>query len=181
MMRACHKNTCPAGIATQEPELRKLFTGRPEYVVNFMRMLAREVREHMAHLGIRKMDDLIGRSDLLEVNDAITFWKAKGLDFSRIFFRPEADPREVRKTTAVKHDLHKTLDQKILPLVRETLETARPVTVSLPIRNVHRAVGTIVSGHIARQYGGRASRTTLSRCAFRAPPGRASAPSAARA
>jgi glutamate synthase domain-containing protein 2/glutamate synthase domain-containing protein 1/glutamate synthase domain-containing protein 3 len=155
MMRACHKNTCPAGIATQEPELRKLFTGRPEYVVNFMRMLARETREYMAQIGIRKVDDLIGRSDLLEVNDAIIFWKAKGLDFSNIFCRAEADPKEVRKTTVVKHDLHKTLDHKIVPLVRETLETARPVTVTLPIRNVHRAVGTIVSGNIARQYGSR--------------------------
>jgi glutamate synthase domain-containing protein 2/glutamate synthase domain-containing protein 1/glutamate synthase domain-containing protein 3 len=155
MMRACHKNTCPAGIATQEPELRKLFTGQPEHVVNFMRMLAREAREYMAQIGIRKVDDLIGRCDLLEMNEAITFWKAQGLDFSRIFSRPEADPKEVRKTTAVKHDLHKTLDHKIVPLVRETLETARPVTVTLPIRNVHRAVGTIVSGNIARQYGGR--------------------------
>ncbi len=153
MMRACHKNTCPAGIATQEPDLRKLFTGRPEYVVDFMRMLAREAREYMARLGIRKVDDLVGRSDLLEFNDAITFWKAKGLDFSSIFYRPEAEPQDVRKTTVVKHDLHKTLDRKIVPLVRETLETARPVNVNLPIRNVHRAVGTIVSGNIARQYG----------------------------
>ena len=155
MMRACHKNTCPAGIATQEPELRQLFTGKSEHVVTFMRMIARETREHMARLGISKMDDLIGRSDLLEANDAIDFWKAKGLVLSRIFHRPEADPREVRKTTAVKHDLHKTLDQKIVPLVRESIETAHPVTVSLPIRNVHRAVGTIVSGHVARAYGGK--------------------------
>jgi glutamate synthase domain-containing protein 2/glutamate synthase domain-containing protein 1/glutamate synthase domain-containing protein 3 len=155
MMRACHKNTCPVGIATQEPELRKLFTGKPEYVANFMHMLAREVREYMAQIGIKKMDDLIGRCDLLEVNDAVTFWKAKGLDFSRVFTRAEADPKEVRKTTVVKHDLYKTLDHKIVPLVRETLETARPVTVTMPIRNVHRAVGTIVSGNIARQYGSR--------------------------
>jgi len=155
MMRACHKNTCPAGIATQEPDLRSLFTGRPEYVVNFMRMIAREVREFMAELGIKKIDDLIGRSDLLEVNQAVTFWKAKGLDFSKIFHRPDADPKDVRKTTVVKHDLHKTLDRKIVPLVRETLETARPVTVALPIRNIHRAVGTIVSGNVARQYGGK--------------------------
>ena len=155
MMRACHKNTCPAGVATQDPELRKLFTGKPDYVMNFLRMIAREAREHMARLGIRNMDDLIGRSDLLEVNDAITFWKAKGLDFSKIFHRPEADPKDMRKTTAQPHDLDKALDQKILPLVREAIETARPVTVSLPIRNVHRTVGTIVSGHIARRYGGK--------------------------
>ncbi len=155
MMRACHKNTCPAGIATQEPDLRSLFAGKPEYVVNFMRMIAREAREFMAELGIAKVDDLIGRSDLLEVNQAVTFWKARGLDFSKIFYRPQAGPTEVRKTTAVKHDLHKTLDRKMVPLVRETLETARPVTITLPIRNIHRAVGTIVSGNIARQYGGK--------------------------
>jgi len=155
MMRACHKNTCPAGIATQEPDLRKLFTGKPEYVVNFMMMVARETREYMARLGISRLDDLIGRSDLLEVNDAIDFWKAKGLDFGAIFHRAEAEPQEVRKSTAVKHDLRKTLDHKIVPLVREAIDTARPVNVSMRIRNVHRGVGTIVSGHVARSHGGK--------------------------
>jgi glutamate synthase (NADPH/NADH) large chain len=153
MMRACHKNTCPAGIATQEPELRRLFSGRPEHIVSFMRMVARETREHMARLGISNMDDLIGRSDLLEAYDATDFWKARGLDFSAIFHRPQANREEVRKTTAVKHDLHETLDYKIVPRVREAIDTARPVNVSMPIRNVHRAVGTMISGHVARAYG----------------------------
>ena len=93
-----------------------LFSGKPEYVVNFLTMVAREAREHMAQLGFRRMDDLVGRSDLLEVNDAITFWKAKGLDFSKILYRPEARPHEVRGTEPQKHDLDDGLDNEILPL-----------------------------------------------------------------
>jgi glutamate synthase domain-containing protein 2/glutamate synthase domain-containing protein 1/glutamate synthase domain-containing protein 3 len=154
MMRACHKNTCPAGVATQDPDLRALFAGKPDYVVNYLTMVAREAREYMAQLGIRRLDDLVGRSDLLEVNDAVTFWKAKGLDFSRILHRPEAAPNEVRNTEPQKHDLDKAYDNEILPLVAEAIETGRPVTLNLPIRNVHRTVGTKVSGEIARRYGG---------------------------
>ena len=155
MMRACHKNTCPAGIATQDPDLRALFGGKPDYVVNYLTMVAREAREHMARLGIRKLDELVGRSDLLEVNDAITFWKAKGLDFSKILHRPEAAPHEVRNTEQQKHDLDKAYDNEILPLVAGAIETQQPVTLRLPIRNVHRTVGTMVSGEVARRYGGK--------------------------
>ena len=154
MMRACHKNTCPAGIATQEPELRKLFSGKPAYVVNYMKMVAREAREYMAQLGIRQLDDLVGRSDMLELNEAIDFWKAQGLDFSTIFYRPDADPEAVRKTTHAKHDLTKTLDHKILPKVKEAIEKGTPVEVSLTVHNVNRGVGTIVSGEVARKHGG---------------------------
>ncbi len=154
MMRACHKNTCPAGVATQDPELRAFFGGKPDYVVNYLTMVAREAREYMAQLGIRNVDELVGRSDLLEVNDAITFWKAKGLDFSKILYRPEAAPHKVRHTEQQKHDLDKAYDNEILPLVAGALETQRPVAVSLPIRNVHRTVGTMVSGEVARRYGG---------------------------
>ncbi len=155
MMRACHKNTCPAGIATQDPDLRALFGGKPDYVVNYLTMVAREAREYMAQLGIRKLDELVGRSDLLEVNDAITFWKAKGLDLSKILYRPEAAPHEVRNTEQQKHDLDKAYDNEILPLVAGALETQQPVTLTLPIRNVHRTVGTMVSGEVARRYGGK--------------------------
>jgi glutamate synthase domain-containing protein 2/glutamate synthase domain-containing protein 1/glutamate synthase domain-containing protein 3 len=154
MMRACHKNTCPAGVATQDPDLRSLFRGRPDYVVNYLTMVAREVREHMARLGVRHLDDLVGRSDLLEVNEAVTFWKTKGLDLSRILYRPEAGPSEVRNTEPQRHDLDKALDNQILPLVADAIETGNPVTLRLPIRNVHRTVGTMVSGTIAKRYGG---------------------------
>jgi glutamate synthase domain-containing protein 2/glutamate synthase domain-containing protein 1/glutamate synthase domain-containing protein 3 len=154
MMRCCHRNTCPVGVATQDPELRKLFTGKPDHVVNFLTMVAREAREHMALLGIRKMDDLVGRSDLLEFNNAITFWKAQGLDFSKVFYRPDAGPLDVRQTTAQQHDLDTALDYEILPKVRGAIETLQPVAVDMPIRNVHRTVGTIISSHIARRHGG---------------------------
>jgi len=154
MMRSCHKNTCPVGVATQDPELRRLFMGRPEYVVEFFTMIARETREHMARLGIRRVDDLVGRADLLELNEAITFWKARGLDFSKILHLPQADRAEIRNTTAQNHSFENALDLQILPQVEEAIETQRPVTIRLPIRNVHRTAGTIISSRIARKYGG---------------------------
>jgi glutamate synthase domain-containing protein 2/glutamate synthase domain-containing protein 3 len=155
MMRCCHKNTCAMGIATQEPELRRLFVGRPEHVVNYLTMVAREARSYMAQLGVRRVDDLVGRSDFLEMDETITFWKARKLDFSRIFHRVDAGPSEVRRTRSQQHELASSLDNQILPLVEEAIETGRPVTVDLPIRNVHRATGTLVSSRIARKYGGR--------------------------
>jgi len=155
MMRACHKNTCPAGIATQDPDLRALFTGKPDYVVNYLTMVAREAREYMARLGVRTIDELVGRSDLLEESDTVTFWKAQGLDLSKILYRPDAAPHEVRNTEPQKHDLDKAYDNEILPLVADSLETQQPVTLVLPIRNVHRTVGTMISGEIARRYGGK--------------------------
>ena len=155
MMRCCHKNTCPVGIATQDPDLRKHFMGRPEYVVNFLTMVAREAREYMAQLGIRRVDDLVGRADLLQMNEAITFWKARHLDFSRIFHRVDAPPEEMRCTGSQDHELETSLDNQILPLVEKAIETGTPATVDLPIRNVHRATGTIVSGRIARLHGGK--------------------------
>ncbi len=155
LMRCCHKNTCPVGVATQDPELRKLFSGKPEYVQRFLTMVARETREWMARLGFRRMDDMIGRSDLLEMNRAIEFWKAKGLDLSKIFYRPDAGPDEVRRTVAQNHELDTSLDHQILPLVTDAIETLQSATVSLPIRNVHRTVGTMISSRIARKYGGK--------------------------
>ncbi len=155
MMRCCHKNTCPVGIATQDPDLRALFTGKPEYVVNFLTMVAREARGYMARLGIRRMDDLVGRSDLLEMDDAITFWKARNLDLSRIFHQVDAPREEMRRTTAQQHELDQALDHRILPQVEDSIETLAPVSVESPIRNVDRTVGTIISGRIARRHGGK--------------------------
>jgi len=153
MMRSCHKNTCPVGVGTQDPQLRKLFVGRADHVVNFMLMLAEEVREHMAALGIRDMDDLIGRSDLLEMNPAIDFWKARGLDFSKIFHHPPSSSGEARCTLSQDHGLDGALDHKIIPKVKKAIETERPVTVEQPIHNVDRTVGTLVSCEIVRKYG----------------------------
>ena len=152
MMRKCHQNTCPVGVATQDPALRKLFKGRPEYLVNFFRFIALELREIMAQLGLRTLDEMVGRSDLLEMNDAISFNKARGLDYSRILFRPESDG-PFHCTKAQNHGLEDALDRQLLPQVLPAIEARRPVELSSPIRNVHRTVGTMIAGEIARRYG----------------------------
>ncbi|MFB3819265.1 MAG: glutamate synthase large subunit [Candidatus Methylomirabilales bacterium] len=156
MMRVCHLNTCPVGVATQDPELRKRFTGKPEHVENFFRFLAQEVRELMARLGFRTMDEMIGRVDRLDVRRAVDHWKARGLDFSRILHRPEAPPHvATRRVQAQDHGLDRALDQELLGLCRDALEHGRPVAHTLPIRNVHRTVGTILGSEITRRHGGR--------------------------
>jgi glutamate synthase (NADPH/NADH) large chain len=153
MMRKCHKNTCPVGVATQDPELRKRYAGKPEHIQNFMLMIAEEAREHLARLGFRTLTEAVGRSDLLETAEAVEFWKARGLDYSRIFARPQAAPEEYRCTRAQDHGLETALDHAILPRVAAAIETGRPVDLSLPIRNVHRTVGALVSSRIAKRYG----------------------------
>jgi len=153
MMRKCHKNTCPVGIATQDPELRKLYTGKPEHVVNFMMMVAEEAREYMAQLGIRTIDELVSRSDLLEMNEAINFWKTEGVDLSSILYRPEAKPDEIKKSIEQDHGLDQALDRQILPKVESAIENKEAVNLELPIRNVHRTVGTMTSNRIAKKYG----------------------------
>jgi len=155
MMRVCHLDTCPTGIATQNPELRKNFNGDPQYVVNFMRFIAQEVRELMAELGFRTINEMIGRSDRLEVRRAINHWKAKGLDFSEVLYRPDqAD--EGRNYCQVKqdHGLEKTLDKRILlDICRPALEKGLPVNVTLPIHNVNRVAGTMLGSEVTRRYG----------------------------
>jgi glutamate synthase domain-containing protein 3 len=152
-MRKCHLNNCPVGVATQDPTLRKRYRGKPEYVERFCYLMAEEVREYMAQLGFRKLDDLIGRSDLLEMNEAIGFWKARGLDFSRIFHRVPAGPDEGRRTISQKHGLEGALDFQLMPLVEASLKDGRKVLIESRVRNVNRTVGTIISSRIARQYG----------------------------
>ena len=155
MMRVCHLNTCPVGVATQDPELRKRFAGQPEHVVNFMRMIAQEVREIMAQLGFKQMNKMIGRTDRLEVKQAIEHWKARGLDFSRILFQPEV-PTDVGRfcQQAQDHGLDKAMDNTVLlKLCAPAIERKEKVTVALPIRNVHRVVGTIVGSEITRRHG----------------------------
>jgi glutamate synthase domain-containing protein 2/glutamate synthase domain-containing protein 1/glutamate synthase domain-containing protein 3 len=153
MMRKCHKNTCPVGVATQDPELRKRYTGKPEHVVNFMTFLAEEAREIMARLGFRTLDEMVGRSDVLETDEAVEFWKTKGLDFSKVFYYPEAPAEERRCTSRQEHDLAGGLDHEILPRVAEAIENGTRVRIEMPIRNVNRTVGTQVSSRIAKRYG----------------------------
>ncbi|HIE10401.1 MAG TPA: glutamate synthase subunit alpha, partial [Kiritimatiellae bacterium] len=155
MMRCCHRNTCPVGVATQDPELRRFFRGKPEHLTSYMFMVAREVRELMAQLGFRRFDDLIGRSDLLDMDPAIDFWKARGLNFSRILYRPDAPSDAVRKTAAQRHELETAIDHQILPKVRGAVEDGAPVRIEMPIRNVHRTAGTLISSHIVRRHGGK--------------------------
>ncbi len=152
MMRKCHNNTCPVGVATQDPKLRKLFSGNADYLVNFFTFIAEETREIMAQLGFRSIDEMIGRSDRLEMNDAITFWKAKGLDFSKVLYRPTTTG-PVRCMTQQDHELKSALDLTLLPKVKQALETGKPVVIEHPIRNVNRTVGTMIAGQVARKYG----------------------------
>jgi glutamate synthase (NADPH/NADH) large chain/glutamate synthase (ferredoxin) len=154
MMRACHLNTCPVGIATQDPELRKRFTGTPEHVVNFFFFVAEEAREIMASLGIRSMDELIGRSDLLEADGAIEHWKARGVDLSNILAQldlPEGTPLHcVRKQEPVLDD---ALDWELVAESKAAIEDGVPVKLERPVRNVNRCVGGILSSTIAERHG----------------------------
>ncbi|MBW2283050.1 MAG: glutamate synthase large subunit [Deltaproteobacteria bacterium] len=152
MMRKCQTNTCPVGIATQDPELRRFFNGKPEYLQNFFRMVAEEVRELMARLGFRKMDDLVGRSDLLEMNRAIEFWKSRSLDFSRIFHRPDSDG-PFRCVERQDHAIQDVLDRELISRAEKALTAKERVTMDLSIRNVNRTTGAMLSGEIAKRYG----------------------------
>ncbi|MGQ0658652.1 MAG: glutamate synthase large subunit [Chromatiales bacterium] len=155
MMRVCHLNTCPVGVATQDPRLRAKFQGQPEHVVNYFRFVAEEVREYMAKLGFRTVDEMIGRVDKLHVKAAVDHWKAKGLDFSAILNPPPATPGvAVRCVRPQDHGLEKALDvTTIVPLCRPALEEQKPVEAILRIKNTNRTVGTILGYEITRRYG----------------------------
>ncbi|MBT2582762.1 glutamate synthase large subunit [Planococcus sp. ISL-109] len=155
MMRVCHLDTCPVGIATQNPELRKKYAGEADHVANFMRFIAMETRELMAELGFRSVNEMIGRTDVLETNKAIKHWKAEGLDLSALLYQPEL-PEKVGRYATIKqdHGLKYTLDvQELLPRCSNAIETGEPVEVSTAIRNIHRATGTIIGSAITRKYG----------------------------
>lgn len=154
MMRKCHLNTCPVGVATQDPVLRKKFSGKPEHVINYFFFVAEEIRELMARLGVRKFDDLIGRADLLDTRKGIEHWKARGLDFSRIFHQPQIGPEVPRfHTESQDHGLDKALDHRLIELAGPALERGEKVTIEMPIRNINRTVGTMLSGMVAKRYG----------------------------
>ena len=147
MMRACHKDTCPVGVATQNPELRKKYAGKPEYVINFMQFIAQEVREYLAELGLRSIDEAVGRSDLLDIRRAVDHHKAAGLDLSPILHQVEPfGDQDLRCTKTQDHELDSSLDVQLIELARPALADGTPVTASLPIRNVDRTVGTML-GH----------------------------------
>jgi glutamate synthase domain-containing protein 2/glutamate synthase domain-containing protein 1/glutamate synthase domain-containing protein 3 len=154
MMRACHLNTCPVGIATQDPELRKRFRGKPEHVVNYFFFVAEEVRQHMAALGVRKFEDMVGRTDLLEADDAIEHWKARGVDLSALLAPPDAPPevprRRVRPQDPVL-DTHR--DHELIEQAMPALEHGERVQLSMKVRNRDRTVGGLLSGEVARRYG----------------------------
>jgi len=154
MMRKCHLNTCPVGVATQDPVLRARFQGKPEHVINFFFFVAEEVREYMAALGFRSFSEMIGQTEILDKSQAIDHWKAKGLDFSRIFHRPEV-PKEVAifNAEAQDHHLDKVLDRKLIELCAPAIEEKKPVKLELPIRNADRTTGAMLSGMIAKAYG----------------------------
>jgi glutamate synthase (ferredoxin) len=155
MMRACHLNTCPVGVATQDPELRRRFAGDPQHVVNFMTFIAREVREHMARLGFRTVDEMVGRSDRLEMRPAPDHWKARNLDFSRILAQPEVPADRPRhRTIAQEHNVEASLDATtLLALCAPALTEGLPVSATLPIRNVNRVVGTMLGSEVTRRWG----------------------------
>ena len=154
MMRKCHLNTCPVGVATQDPVLRKKFSGKPEYVVNFFFYIAEEVREIMAQLGIRTFDELVGRVDLLDTKQGIDHWKAKGLDFKKMFAQPlhQLNP-DKRQVTTQDHNLEKALDQDLIAKSSVALERGERVSFIHPVKNVNRTVGAMLSGRVARKYG----------------------------
>jgi glutamate synthase domain-containing protein 2/glutamate synthase domain-containing protein 3 len=155
MMRKCHLNTCPVGVATQDPELRKRFTGQPEHVVNFFFMLAEEIRELMAKLGFRTIDEMVGRVDRLDTRAAIAHWKAKGLDLSTILHKPVV-PKHVKThhESSQDHGIEESLDMTtLLDLCKPALQDRKPVKLDLPIRNINRTVGTILSSEVTRRHG----------------------------
>jgi len=155
MMRVCHLNTCPVGVATQDPELRKNFTGKAEFIVNFFRFVAEEVREYMAALGFRTVDEMIGRVDRLNVRPAVNHWKARGLDFSAILHEPEVPAGgERRRTRGQDHGLDQALDNVLIARASAALDQRIPVSIELPIANSHRTVGTMLGYEVTRRYGG---------------------------
>ncbi|MGB0573335.1 MAG: glutamate synthase large subunit [Alphaproteobacteria bacterium] len=154
MMRKCHLNTCPVGIATQDPQLRKKFTGKPEHVVNYFFYVAEEVREMMAAMGFRTVNEMIGQTDMLDTAAAVDHWKAKGLDFGKLFFKPaEAEHVDIHRTIDQDHPIKDILDRKFIEAARSAIDDGMSIQAEFPIRNTDRTAGTMLSGEIAKKYG----------------------------
>ena len=153
MMRKCHLNTCPVGVATQDPVLRKRFLGQPEHVINFFFFVAEEVRELMAKMGYRNFDEMVGQMQMLDKDAVIDHWKAQGLDFARLFHKPDPAGTSIYHTDRQDHGLEKTLDVKLIAQARAAIDRGAPVRIETPIRNVDRTTGAMLSGEVARLYG----------------------------
>ncbi|MGH7005346.1 MAG: glutamate synthase-related protein, partial [Alphaproteobacteria bacterium] len=154
MMRVCHLNTCPVGIATQDPVLRKRFTGQPEHVINYFFFIAEEVRELMAQLGFRTVDEMVGRVDRLDMRRAVEHWKAKGIDLSRLLYQPPAKPGvAIHNCEKQNHHLNRAIDNELIAAATPALERGEPVRIEREVRNVHRTVGAMLSGEVARRHG----------------------------
>jgi glutamate synthase (NADPH/NADH) large chain len=154
MMRKCHLNTCPVGVATQDPVLRAKFQGKPEHVVNYFFFVAEEARQIMAQLGIKTFNELIGRTDLLDKSKAITHWKAQGLDFSKIFYQPNVPSSEPRYQVETQdHGLEKALDHKLIAQAKPAIDRGEKVSFISPVKNLNRTVGAMLSGEVAKKYG----------------------------
>ncbi|GIG28874.1 glutamate synthase large subunit [Cellulomonas marina] len=155
MMRVCHLDTCPVGVATQNPELRARFTGKPEFVVTFFEFLAQQVREYLAALGLRSVQEAVGRVDLLDARQAVDHWKAAGLDLSPVLAAPEpAEGSTLHRSRSQDHGLERALDQQLIRLSADALERGEPVRIDLPVRNVNRTVGTMLGHEVTRRHGG---------------------------
>ncbi|MBD7981859.1 MULTISPECIES: glutamate synthase large subunit [Oerskovia] len=155
MMRVCHLDTCPVGVATQNPELRARFTGKPEFVVNFFEFIAEEVREHLARLGFRSIEEAVGHVEALDTRQAIEHWKAQGLDLAPVLEKPQPlEGSSLRNTTTQDHGLDKALDNQLIALAADALENREPVRIALPIRNVNRTVGTMLGHEVTKRYRG---------------------------
>jgi glutamate synthase (NADPH/NADH) large chain len=155
MMRKCHLNTCPVGVATQDPILRKRFTGAPEHVINYFFFVAEELRQIMAKLGFRKLDDIVGRVDLLDMRQALDHWKARGVDLSKLLYQTPAKPSvAIRVCEQQNHGLDGALDHKLIKAAKAAFsKTPRPVRITETVRNVNRTVGAMLSGEVARRHG----------------------------
>ena len=154
MMRACHLNTCPVGIATQDPELRKNFSGKPEHVVNFMHYVAEELRQIMAKLGFRNINEMVGQSQKLNMRKAINHFKAKGVDLSKILYKPKVSKKtKIYNTKSQNHNLEKVLDHKIFRSIKNAINNKIPVSLDMKIRNINRSTGAIISNEISKIYG----------------------------
>ena len=153
MMRKCHLNTCPVGVATQDPVLRKRFKGAPEHVVNYFFYVAEEVRELLAAMGYRRLDEIVGETGLLEKEAMIDHWKAKGLDFTRLFHKPDAPREETLHTRLQEHPIDDVLDRRLIELARPALDARQKVEIEVPIRNVDRSAGAMLSGEVAKRFG----------------------------
>ncbi|WP_027934447.1 glutamate synthase large subunit [Amycolatopsis thermoflava] len=155
MMRVCHLDTCPVGVATQNPKLREKFSGKAEYVVNFFEFIAQEVREYLARLGFRSIEEAVGHAEVLDTRPAVDHWKARGLDLSPIFHVPELEPRAARHQVVKQdHGLEKALDNTLIQLAEGALNSGDKVRLELPVRNVNRTVGTMLGSELTKRWGG---------------------------